>query len=511
MKGLTITILLLCSLVLNAQIYWSKQLNFDFKQGDYLYCVNLADDGNLMIGGGGVKASPFIQRTNIYAKIDSKTGNILFERSFPLIGGISKSITLNNGAETIFEGPFLDSTTSYNNETYLTKVNNSTGDTIWNRIIGKPDRSEYPHLKCILSSKKQLVMAGYEVEAVPIGIFNFNLVFADTNGILLKSCRYTTDSTVNNYGWSVAETPDKGFLILGFNKYDITITFHSIRDLILLKVDSVGNLLNTHIYPAFLSTCHRGYIGTDILPKKDGNFLICGFRDYKCQNEDFTANYQFTTVNSDGELLDSVTSEKHFNCDANRMIPTTDGNFLVCGYERDLGSDPKYAMLMKVSQDMKILWKRLYRTSPPQSTEHDQFRDVVEMPDGGFVLAGTAFGPLADSTFQNGWVIRVDSLGCLTPGCDTIISTTNPIPDEVAGISIYPNPTSDEVFVQMDDDIVLGYRLLDMSGRVLQDLQYLRQAGVKQFSVTLRDESAGIYILAVHTDNGWLLKKVVKT
>ena len=49
-----------------------------------------------------------------------------------------------------------------------------------------------------------------------------------------------------------------------------------------------------------------------------------------------------------------------------------------------------------------------------------QLRDVLPTPDGGFIAVGAAYGVShnGQSYGQDAWVIKVDSMGCLEPGCD---------------------------------------------------------------------------------------------
>lgn len=515
MKKLIFLLLLMTSWTAQSQIYWSKQVDLDMMQHEYASCIGLADDGNLVIGGGGITLPPVSLRTNIYGKLNAADGTDIYLKSFPVIGGITNLLVSTDAKSTIFEGPFVDSITSLNGQILLTKILNQSGEIIWNSDIGLADRSEFPHYRFRRSSSGKLLLVGQEAAAVAEDYAKISFVMADAEGFLVFSKRYSLDTLVNHFGLSVIETPDKGFLIVAFNKYDLTITFHSIRDMIILKTDSAGNLVNSHTYPAFLSNCHRGYLGLDIARKQDGNYLICGYRDYECPIAHNFSNYIFATIDENGVLLDSTSSGLNFNCDARRLIPLHDGNFLACGYERFHGSDPKYGMLMKVSPDMKILWKRLYRTSPPQFTEHDQFYDVVEMPDDhGFVLVSAS--NLGDSTQQNGWVIRVDSLGCLVPGCDSLVAIDDLPgidPDRPGELLVFPNPTGGHLTIELPEKegVIQSYRVSDARGRVIDDVQFLKSARVRRFEINLGSQAAGVYFVSVRTAAGWLSKQIIKT
>lgn len=167
---------------------------------------------------------------------------------------------------------------------------------------------------------------------------------------------------------------------------------------------------------------------------------------------------------------------------------------------------------MKISPNLQVLWKREYRASPPESLIHDLFYEGAIMPDKSFVLCGLAFGPLEDSTNQNAWVVRVDSLGCLEPGCDSTVAVQGPNQEEDVGLRLSPNPTGGEVRLALTDAeaVLLGLRLLDIQGRVIQDIQFLRSAGWRACVLNLAEQPAGVYIVQVRTSMGWTVKKVVK-
>lgn len=168
---------------------------------------------------------------------------------------------------------------------------------------------------------------------------------------------------------------------------------------------------------------------------------------------------------------------------------------------------------MKITPELEVLWKREYRVSPPESMLHEMFYEAVEMPDKGFVLCGTAFGLLEDSTNQNGWVIRVDSLGCLEPGCHLNSPVEEPpaaVPD--IGLALSPNPTTGQVHLVLTHEgaVLLGVRVLDVQGRTVSDIQYKRSAGWRECDLDLGAEPAGVYVVQVHTSEGAGARKVIK-
>ncbi len=74
-----------------------------------------------------------------------------------------------------------------------------------------------------------------------------------------------------------------------------------------------------------------------------------------------------------------------------------------------------------------------------------ELNDVIPTPDGGFIACGYTIGaytgPYPPSYSQDVWVVKVDSLGCIIPGCDDFstaitVQATN-LKD---ALTVFPNP-----------------------------------------------------------------------
>ena len=101
-----------------------------------------------------------------------------------------------------------------------------------------------------------------------------------------------------------------------------------------------------------------------------------------------------------------------------------------------------------------------------------------------------------------------DSLGCLEPGCAGSVAA--PEPGAAIGLSIRPNPVADWLTVASPEAVLLGLRLTDLSGRVLEDVQFFRQHGLQEYRLSLAALPPGLYVLSVRTEKGWVGEQVVK-
>jgi hypothetical protein len=172
------------------------------------------------------------------------------------------------------------------------------------------------------------------------------------------------------------------------------------------------------------------------------------------------------------------------------------------GVTLDLINQIKYVRLWKIDAEGEILWERIYsyNESNPNYIYHQ-----IGTSDGG--IAGVGFSH-ATGTLQDIWMLKVDSLGCLEPGCDGSVAA--PEPGAAIGLSIRPNPVTDWLTVASPEAVLLGLRLTDLSGRVLEDVQFFRQHGLREYHLSLAALPPGLYVLSVRTEKGWVGEQVVK-
>ncbi|MDX1911340.1 MAG: T9SS type A sorting domain-containing protein, partial [Saprospiraceae bacterium] len=410
------------------------------------------------------------------------------------------------------------STGNYDGQIFLTKINTYTGDTLWTKELGQSFRVE-EGLTIRSINVEGVVLCGITYPSNNTEHSKILLIKADSLGNLTFRKEYTTDGTKNHYAYSLTQTLDGGFLIFGFRNYigpypGGNTTVNNI-DMVLIKTDTQGNQQWAKVYPPW-EWRHNLFFGWDIQPLADGTFLTGAGKGYALFQPDntFSAKYFLARITENGEFSDSLTlPDWHELCRINRLKPSSDGNFWAIGAEKDSQNLGQTSLIMKITPELEVLWKREYRVSPPESMLHEMFYEAVEMPDKGFVLCGTAFGLLEDSTNQNGWVIRVDSLGCLEPGCHLNSPVEEPpaaVPD--IGLALSPNPTTGQVHLALTHEgaVLLGVRVLDVQGRTVSDIQYKRSAGWRECDLDLGAEPAGVYVVQVHTSEGAGARKVIK-
>jgi len=505
----------------SAQIYFSKQLDW---QHDYDLMAGLSvfdSNRQILLSGGTYGLTPPSSQFFL-TKVDS-IGGVIWQTSFqPVPGayGNTSNVLKLDEKYSLIQGnaQVVGNTGTVNYQLFFMKVLNETGDTIWVKQIGA-EHLEEGVTKMIQTTDHQFSMTG---ESFPVDNSQRSKVLLlkiDSLGNQIFRKEYTSDYGKNHHAFSLAQAADGGYLLLAYRSYNGPYLGgfgnENKIDLVLIKTDAQGNQQWLKIFEPWEWKQILLY-GTDIQILTNGNFLVSGLKSYAAYLPGYSyyAKYLLLKFNSQGEIIDSVSLPgNYYFFRINRLKPSGDGNFWAIGAERDSSTTAQTGLIMKITPDLQVLWKREYRVSPPESLIHEIFYEGAPLPDKGFVLCGRAFGPIEDSTNQNGWVIRVDSLGCLEPGCDTVITAVGDPPQEAdAGILLSPNPTGGEVRLALTDPeaVLLGARLLDVQGRVLEDVQFRREAKWRECVLSLAGQPAGVYVVQVRASKGWVVRKVFK-
>ncbi|MFN0215632.1 MAG: hypothetical protein ACKVT2_15350, partial [Saprospiraceae bacterium] len=435
----------------SAQVYFNTQIDWE-QYFEYLSFVALANqDGDLFITGGAGNLSS-TDNVTILANLTAE-GIVKWQKKFLPVPGLygetyyvaklslPYGILLGNYEKPISGG-------NYDKQIFLTKINIETGDVLWTKEFGFSNYTEQG--RTIKSSEDGgVALCGTAFPSNSIGPTNMLFLKTDSLGNQVFRKEYTTDSTKGHYAYSFAKTADNGYLLIGYRSYNAhclgCLLQEGMNDLVFIKTDSLGNEQWTKVYPS-LEWKQILFYSLDLQALPNGEFLLAGLKGYAVYQPGnaYIGKYFLARINDSGEFVDSVTLDQdYYFLRVNRLKPSADGNFWAIGAERDTFTEGQTGLIMKISPELEVIWKREYRVSPPESTMHEMFYEGVEMPDKGFALCGTAFGPLEDSTWQNGWVIRVDSLGCLEPGCQLNSAVEDPPAAELdIGINLSPNPTS---------------------------------------------------------------------
>lgn len=174
-------------------------------------------------------------------------------------------------------------------------------------------------------------------------------------------------------------------------------------------------------------------------------------------------------------------------------------------------------VLLRTADNGDSLWMRNYFYYDSLMTDGvGQFKDVVPTNDGGFIACGYTWGsytgPTPPEYSQDVWVVKVDSLGCIVPGCDDFSTVvTVQATNLMHALSVYPNPVSlsngsERTTVKVTlpagspflEDLQL--RLVSSDGREV----LVQKATNGENELSLRGLAAGIHYIHLTSGRTWL-------
>ncbi len=128
-----------------------------------------------------------------------------------------------------------------------------------------------------------------------------------------------------------------------------------------------------------------------------------------------------------------------------------DNEIIGCGVSY-VGDGNEKGLLLRTTSEGDSLWMRTffyYDSLVPQGT--GRFWDVLPTADGGCIAAGVAYnpfgGPYPPGYSQDAWVVKVDSMGCVVPGCNGVVGITEQVTNLGDALSLYPNPVQGQLHV----------------------------------------------------------------
>ncbi|MBK9107171.1 MAG: T9SS type A sorting domain-containing protein [Saprospiraceae bacterium] len=155
--------------------------------------------------------------------------------------------------------------------------------------------------------------------------------------------------------------------------------------------------------------------------------------------------------------------------------------------------------LVKFSAKGDSIWSRIINKSD-RSTE--QFFNISKASDGGFYLTG--FSWIDSINTSKSWIVKVDSFGCLVPGCHKVVDTKDVSNGREKAFVLYPNPAASTVYIhaRTGSGMDMELRIYDLLGTLVQRKVFIAHSG-HQYQLDL-DASIpnGQYLIAFYNRTG---------
>jgi len=220
------------------------------------------------------------------------------------------------------------------------------------------------------------------------GAHDLWLIKTDQNGD--STWTKTIGNGDDDYGRSIQETSDHGFIITGWRQIPGS---QNMQDIWLLKTDASGNQEWSKTFGG--SESEDAY---SVIETADGGFIVSG------ATMSFGSgawDLWLIKTNSEGDSTwTSIIGEAGSEI-GNSIIETPDGGYTIGGFKYTNDTNVRDAWLLHTDSEGQELWSKTYG-----GTDYDAGRTTIPTSDGGYIVAGDYF---ADDTDL--WLLRLDSDG----------------------------------------------------------------------------------------------------
>jgi parallel beta-helix repeat protein len=240
-------------------------------------------------------------------------------------------------------------------------------------------------------------------------------VIAGSSGMLVKTDAEGNVQWSQTYsdGWvnSMAQANDGGYVLAGFGKTDSATADDS--DFWLAKVNSEGQLQWSKTY---------GGLGIDearsVIQTSDGGYAMAGYTesfglgDRPAHYSNIDLRYNFWLVKTDyaGNLQWSRTFGETGDNEANSLVQTDDGGYVVAGVTRPSGLYGYVTLLIKTDSLGRALWNQTYGVL--ETVEPGDFANaLIRTSDGGFAFAGSTLRKPVHDSSSLFWLVKTDAAG----------------------------------------------------------------------------------------------------
>ena len=359
-------------------LVWEK--TFGGSNGDEGWSVQQTADGGFVIAGGTSSFGAGGQ--DVYLVKTDSAGNLFWQKTF---GGSSWDSA--HSVEQTTDGGFIIAgyTGSFgagNDDVYLIKTD-PNGEMLWQNTFGG-SKWEYGY-SVQQTTDGGFIIAGDTSSFSAWPYSDVYLVKTDCAGNLLW--QKTIGGGHFDFGTSVQQTADGGYIIAGWTKSFGGAPFR--EDVYLIKTNSAGNLLWQKTFIVSVSWAA-------VQQTTDGGYII-------------VAGSTLIKTDTNGNLLWQKTFGGFscgFSCGSS-IQQTIDRGFIIAGCTSSFSADPDYTdvYLVKTDSEGNLLWQKTFAGS-----RENWGRSVQQTADGGYIMAGwtESFGAGSSDVY----LIKLGFEGC---------------------------------------------------------------------------------------------------
>jgi len=353
----------------------------------------------------------------------------------------------------------------YDTHGFLMKFN-SNCDTLWMKhfydTVSNINERFLRFFNFIETYDKGFIVVG-QINAS--GVHNNDIVLIKTDSFG-NTKWFKTYGHTNTYdvGWSVAQTPDSGYLIGGYTKnYSILYS----NDAYVIKIDKHGIV----IWEEYLGGQREDGIAY-VNIANDSNYLVAYSYAYKQETPGYASKeLSVIKMRPNKQIIWGKNYRIHRNSYVTSIFEADNHEIIVSGksyyYDQINHNSGDKAYIIRLTENGDSIWCRNYFYLP--DAFGDSWSDIYDIKpslEGGLLACGR-YQHHDLGIDRSAWILKTDSNGSYTIGIDEY--DTSLVNMEVC---VFPNPASETISVQLKRTPIntLYFELFDIHGKIVRKL-----------------------------------------
>lgn len=376
---------------------------------------------------------------------------------------------------------------------------NFQGDTLFTKQYYT---SYFQGISNIETDGERLYLFGHASKTDPKG--DFQVICTDTLGNIIWENQF--GGSFSEIGLSIAVLNRNNILLFGTTE-SYGSNQGSTSDLYAVLIDSMGQRKWERTYGTVRNDIAGGCIAT-----ANGEFVLSGGYTYK-EPQSWTISCKPWLIRID-TLGNTVWKKKYgeigYLNSLNAVKELPNGNIVGCG--RVAGQwDNKGLFIRTTAQGDSLIYRKVSYLKGYQSSNY--LYGMTLTSKGGIVACGDLSPQPPDTGSADGWVVKLDSLGCDSAGCPPVtvgIANQPSVPEQ--NVLLYPNPFNNQITVSLPQNIAdintqVHLEAYTMQGRLIWEGD--KRGNIQKISTTTWPP--GAYLLRMTTAQGWQdTRKVLK-
>jgi hypothetical protein len=423
-------LILLCLPMIGFGQSWEKTFG-DTDDNDWGTSVQQTNDGGYIITG----ATNVYNAPEMFICLYKTDGNGVHQWNKNIGSGFGRSVQQTTDGGYIIIG---DDQAPLTDEEYISLIKtDGNGVEQWNNTFTEAGMDQ----NC--SSVLQTTDGGYIIAGIKGTHSNITgndtlsdvyLLKTDGNGV--EQWNKTFGGIADDYGYSVQQTTDGGYIITGF-----TSSFGNGGGAYLIKTD--GNGIEQW------SKTFEGW-GSSVQQTTDGGYIITGNHSFDWANLGFDA-YLLKTDGNGVEQWSKTFGGAETDI-ANYVQQTTDGGYIITGWTYSFGNGMSDVYLIKTDSYGVELWSQTFG-----GASLDEGNCVQQTTDGGYIITGITRS-LADS--KDIYLIKTDGNGNITSTFNIPRNPNRKLENTVDILGKQTKPQINTPFIEIYDDGTVEKRII---------------------------------------------------